>query len=322
MSTRFSLSFSQIECRCGGARIVGQICTYCGATPSVTEVDPGKQLRQRAVSQVCSIDFDGAEPLLLELTEIPEVLHRALDQLLTVSAQLAQGAGSGPQLEAAFRDIARLHSTIESFRYRPSIGISGRYLEAVAQIERSGVAVLDALCAETPIAAQRSGRVMQEAIDSATAAVDSAMALVAIRRELDSSDASLLSWVASAVSRLAPDQALSQGYLDFDGVGASILKARINEECPMGLGLSVAFFEFLAQMCLDEGEFWQVVREQVTFLESRHAQGGSSAGRHPVEGPLGSHGDLSLGSEQPCPSPVVSREVGRELCLDWTGNCS
>lgn len=272
MSTRFSLSFSQIECRCGAGRIVGQVCPYCGATPSVTEVDPSKQLRQRAVSQVRSLDFEGAEPLLLELTAIPERLHRALDQLLTVSAQLAKGVDSGPQLEAAFRDVARLHSTIDSFRYRPSIGIAGRYLEAVIQIERSGVAVLDALCAETPIAAQRSGRVMQEAIDSATAAVKSAMALVVIRRELDSSDAALFSWVASAVSRLAPDQALSRGYLDFDGVGASILRERIDEECPMGLGLSVAFFEFLAQMSLDEGEFWQVVREQVVFLESRRAQ--------------------------------------------------
>ena len=266
------LSFSQITCRCGTARITGQQCPYCGARPAVTEVDPEKQRRQKMARDARAEVHTNTQGFAAGLDELPALMKRLLDQFLLVASDLARQRGDGKHLADALHDIGRLRVTVESFRLRPQIGIATRFLVAVEEIEKAVAAVLDALCAEMPIAAQRLARLMQESINAAGNACVSANSLLKTWLALSRTDTTLISWIADAVEVLAPGQVLRRGYLDLDDVGSSLLANRIDAQCPRGLGICVAVLDFYSRLSFDESVFLKIVGEQLDFLNLHPAR--------------------------------------------------
>jgi hypothetical protein len=234
----------------------------------VTEVDPEKQRRQRVVRKVRPELRSGAAPFAAGLDEIPALMKRSLEKFLVAAGEAAAPRSEGTDLAIALRDLACLRSTVESFRLRPEKSVAARFLLGVEEIENAVTAVLDALSADTPIAAQRLERSMQTAIDAASRATTTARDLLRIWRELSKSDTSLISWIASAVDILAPGQVLRHGYLDFEEVGAALLTERLHESCPRGFGISVALLDFMSRLGFDEEGFWGIVREQLELLRA------------------------------------------------------
>src|SRR5215207_10391373 len=102
------LTFRQIECACGAARIVGVACPDCGAAPDPREVDPAMQARraaaqeaERALSTTTPRNADGDAPDRAPTGRLFDALAGWLERFLAAWAS----AGTSPAPHAGEGDL-------------------------------------------------------------------------------------------------------------------------------------------------------------------------------------------------------------------------
>ncbi len=162
-----ALSFRQVACRCGGARICGQPCPDCGQKALPTEVDPAKQRRQR-LARICRAVTTDAPPVAPIPDSVGVAMIRLLQEILGGAKDLVSKADEGDRLAAAVRQTVSLEATLrQCARFRPRIAVFGDLADSARGLIGTAGAILDALEANNPIDATRAERRMQAAIDAA-----------------------------------------------------------------------------------------------------------------------------------------------------------
>jgi hypothetical protein len=267
-----ALSFRQVACTCGGARICGQPCLDCGQKALPTEVDPDKQRRQR-LARICRAVTHDVSPVAPLPESISDTMIWLLQEILGGALDLVSKADEGGRLADAIRQTVNLEATLrQCARFRPRIAVFGDLADSARELIGTAGAILDALEANNPIDATRAEERMQAAIDAAGHRAARAQKVEELWARLEESDEPLFVWLTEAARPIVNAPVSTRGLQDLDLYGAQLLRERLGCSCPTGFGVSVALINLLASTMLDQRQMWAIAAQELTELAQHPAE--------------------------------------------------
>lgn len=249
------LRFSTRRCRCGGQRLLGQVCVECGMRPRDTEIDTEVVRRRQLVQQVRSTQRNLTPTEGLDINQLLDRASSVIDPFLRALGVLSKGSDQGAldDLQAAAQAIEQLVLDAEVPQPRPFRRIGVIFAEISQRVRDSMYGFLDATGAETPLQAQERGRQAQAHLDEATARLSELRTALADLNLLMSADGD--TFVDLLAHRVI--QGTDEGILGAERPGIPVVRRIVGAdvEPTVGLGLAVLWAATYAQVLFDYDRF-------------------------------------------------------------------
>ena len=255
----FTLGFDRAVCRrCGDPeRILGVPCASCGAKAGASEVNVQVQQRRRAVANSTREAADTHEgpaempPLALAAPVIWARQDEELDALMkAIAAVTAARGGAAEELGLALAGIAETRGLLERFQARrPLVSRLASLRERSAALTAIAARYLEALTADTPLAAQHASDQAQREIDRAVASIDRYEALQDAARALEG-DGELAGALERLISVLLAQHA-GTSIPELDEAGRRRLAEVTGDEATATAGVTFLAQELSASVYLD-----------------------------------------------------------------------